>query len=127
MLTSNQQIFRLLVRIRERRGALASLVRQCLPNLPGDKLLFGGCYLAGTGEDSETEQAFAPGVFARLIEMQDEVSWTDDALREDASFLRLAATLKTILSLVIAALVVSILGLIGYRFWNGAGTQDPGT
>ena len=108
-------------------GALASLVRQCLPNLPGDKLLFGGCYLAGTGENPETEQAFAPGVLARLMEMQDDVSWTEEALQEDARFLRRAATLKTILGLVIAALVVSILGLIGYRFWTGggAGAQDP--
>jgi hypothetical protein len=49
--------------------------------------LFGGCYLAGTGADAQG-QAFLAGVFRRLIDNQNAVSWTADALVEEANYRR---------------------------------------
>ena len=88
VLRGNQQLFRFLVRIRERRDRLARLVRDCIPLLPRDRVMFGGCYFAGTGEDPDTEQAFASGVLMRLIQDQDNVSWTEEAMREEARLQR---------------------------------------
>ena len=91
---ANSQLYRFLAAMRDRRERLAQLVKDCLPALPGEPILFRGCYFAGTGPDSVTEQAFAPGVLRRLIEDQDNVTWTSDALLQDASFTRLARGLK---------------------------------
>ena len=118
VLKGNQQLFRFLGRIRERCGRLARLVRQCLPNLPGDRLMFGGCYFAGTGDEPAVEQAFASGVFMRLIQEQDNVTWTEDAMQEDASFLRAARTAKVVLGLVIGLLLLAVLVLVGVRLWS---------
>ena len=118
VLKGNQQLFRFLGRIRERCGRLARLVRQCLPNLPGDPLMFGGCYFAGTGDEPAVEQAFASGVFMRLIQEQDNVTWTGDAMQEDASFLRAARTAKVVLGLVIGLLLLAILVLVVVRLWS---------
>jgi len=118
VLKGNQQLFRFLGRMRERCGRLARLVRQCLPNLPGDPLMFGGCYFAGTGDEPAVEQAFASGVLMRLIQEQDNVTWTGDAMQEDASFLRAARTAKVVLGLVIGLLLLAILVLVGIRLWS---------
>lgn len=115
VLRGNQQLFRFLVPIRERRVRLARLVRDCIPNLTGERVMFGGCYFAGTGEDTETEQAFASGVLMRLIQDQDSVSWTEEAMREDARLQRTARAVRMALSLVIAVLLLAILGLVGLR------------
>ncbi len=45
--------------------------------------LFGGCYFAATGE-TEDRQAFVRDVFRRMIDLQDEVEWSDRALRRTA-------------------------------------------
>ncbi|MGZ3390675.1 MAG: type VI secretion protein IcmF/TssM N-terminal domain-containing protein, partial [Isosphaeraceae bacterium] len=118
VLKGNQQLFRFLGRIRERCGRLARLVRQCLPNLPGDRLMFGGCYFAGTGDEPAVEQAFASGVLMRLIQEQDNVTWTGDAMQEDASFLQAARTAKVVLGLVIGLLLLAILVLVVVRLWS---------
>jgi hypothetical protein len=54
------------------------------------KLLFGGCYVAATGEDPAREQAFVAGFLRKVIENQSSVSWTDAALAEDAARSRYA-------------------------------------
>lgn len=47
--------------------------------------LFGGCYLAATGE-SENQQAFLPGVFDRLVDNQNSVAWTKAALASERKY-----------------------------------------
>lgn len=118
-LQSNQQLFRFYGRIRERRERLAKLVRRCIPNLPGNRVMFGGCYFAATGDEPGSEQAFASGVLDRLIKDQDNVTWTEEAIREDVTLLRTARTVKLILGGVIALLIVGILVLLVSWLWNG--------
>lgn len=119
----NQKLFRFLGRTRERCDRLARLVRQCLPNLPGDQLMFGGCYIAATGFDPRTEQAFASGVLMRLVQEQDHVTWTDEAMREDERFHRRARAVKVVLGLVAGLLLLAIVGLVGIRLWSGPGAS----
>ncbi len=109
----NSQLYRFLATMRDRHERLAQVVKDCLPTLSGEPILFRGCYLAGTGTDSVTEQAFASSVLRRLIEDQDNVTWTSAALLHDASFTRVARGLKIFLLCVIGVGIASILGLIG--------------
>jgi hypothetical protein len=94
VLRANGQLFRFLTALRDRQDRLAQLVKECLPPTARDPQLFGGCYFTGNG-DAKTGSAFAPGVFARMIQDQDRVTWTADYLEEDAASHRLAGYLRT--------------------------------
>jgi hypothetical protein len=118
VIRANSQLYRFLAQIRERQESLARLVRDCVPDRPaGEPIMFGGCYFAGTGDDSATEQAFASGVLKRLIQDQDNVTWTSSAMDEDAAYLRLARGLKAFLISLVGLGIATILGLIGYEAW----------
>jgi hypothetical protein len=115
---ANSQLYRFLAAMRNRRERLSQLVKDCIPTLPGEPILYRGCYLAGTGRDPATEQAFAPGVFMLLINQQDNVTWTAAALRQDATFTRLSRGLKILLISAVSLGILIILGLIGLRVFS---------
>jgi hypothetical protein len=70
--------------------------------------LFGGCYLAGTG-DKPNRQAFVSGVFQRMVDDQAAVAWTKQAYDDD----RRAWRLTRIGYAVMAVLAVAI-GIAAY-------------
>jgi hypothetical protein len=116
VLRTNSQLFRFLSEIIEKGERLARLVRDCLPNLRGEPLMFGGCYFAGTGRDSASQQAFASGVLMRMIkEDQDNVTWTQETLQDDAAAQRSAGIVKLGFILAIALGVLAAAGLIASR------------
>jgi hypothetical protein len=85
------RLFQFLSEMKGRRPRLSRiLVRGALPSDKGPPLL-GGCYLTATGPDAARQQAFVAGVFERLPENQDFVTWTDEALREETELRRLTA------------------------------------
>jgi hypothetical protein len=84
----NTRLYQLFFQIRDRQERLRKMIVRGLSADPGGPLLFGGSYVAATGKDPQREQAFIPGVFRRLIENQDYVSWTATGLREEATFQR---------------------------------------
>jgi hypothetical protein len=45
-------------------------------------VLFSGCYFTATGRTSD-RQAFVSGLLSKLYDEQEEIEWTDAALRED--------------------------------------------
>ncbi len=117
---ANSRLFRFMIEMRERHERLAHLVKGCIPSLPGELVMFGGCYFAGTG-DPATEQAFASGVLMRMIQDQDHVTWTADYLSEDASLLRLAHLFRVSLLVFIALGSLLALSLILWMvFFRGA-------
>ncbi len=80
----NTQLYCFMSQMQLRQKRLSQLaVRGLLPD-DGAPALFGGCYMAATGKDAANDQAFVPGVFRRLLENQNYLSWTDHALDEDA-------------------------------------------
>ncbi len=117
---ANARMFRFLAEVRKRGESLAKLVRGGLPSLPGEPVMFGGCYFAASGRDQGAGQAFASGVFARMIRDQDHVTWTADALHEDAGRLRKARSLKVVLTLCLTLAVMGIISVIGTRLWHPA-------
>lgn len=120
---ANARMFRFLAEVRKRGEALARLVRGGLPTLSGEPVMFGGCYFAASGRDQATGQAFASGVFSRMVRDQDHVTWTADVLSEDLRRLRMMRTLKLGLTLYITAVVVGIASLIGWKVLSSRGTS----
>ena len=126
VLRANFQLFRFLHGIVERGERMARLIKDCLPSLRGEPVMFGGCYFAGTGRDAATEQAFASGVLMRMIkEDQDSVTWTEEALDQDAAAARLAGRVRMAFIVIITLGVLAAAGLIAQRFL--ARPADPTT
>jgi hypothetical protein len=98
---ANGRLYRFMRALRTAQEPLARLVSESIPSLPGEPIWYGGCYFAGTGEGAN-QQAFAAGVFLRMVQDQDRVTWTEDCLREDASAHHLARVCKTALIAIIA-------------------------
>ena len=74
-------------------------------------VLFSGCYFAAIGE-TEDRQAFAKGVFNKLIEEQEQVEWTPRALASNRRYLWLACT-----GLILdVALVAAIGAMVAWRW-----------
>jgi len=77
---------------------------------PGSKdvvPLFAGCYLAATGR-SDAETAFAAGVFSRLVENQNFVSWTPRAYARQSRYgsMSLLFSVASLLLVVVAGLLI---------------------
>ncbi|HEX4000823.1 MAG TPA: type VI secretion protein IcmF/TssM N-terminal domain-containing protein [Pirellulales bacterium] len=82
------------------------------PTHAGDPpVLFSGCYFAAIGE-TEDRQAFAKGVFNKLIEEQEQVEWTPRALASNRHYLWLAYT-----GLILDAALVVALGAMAAWRW----------
>jgi type VI protein secretion system component VasK len=91
LLAENIQLYQVLTQLHRRRDPLVrALTRKLATDSPGTAL-FGGCYLGATGRDASREQAFVVGVFRRLLENQNFITWTAEALTEDADYRRWAA------------------------------------
>jgi hypothetical protein len=120
LVRANSQLYRFLAAMRDRRERMAQLVKDCIPALPGEPILYRGCYVAGTGLDPVTGQAFAPGVLRLLIREQDNVTWTADTMAQDATAMRLARAIRILLIGVIGLGVLAILALIGWKVFSSA-------
>jgi hypothetical protein len=86
----NVRLYQLMGGMRDRQRRFSRAVTRWLSADTRGLPLLGGCYVAGTGKDAD-EHAFVAGVFRRLIENQDFISWNDEALTEDADYNRWAA------------------------------------
>jgi len=86
----NTRLYQAMFQLLERQRRLSRILTRGLVYKEGEPLLFGGCYLGATGANPAGEQAFVPGVIQRLIEEQNNVSWTGQAVAEDESYSRWA-------------------------------------
>jgi hypothetical protein len=108
----NARVIQFMSQMHGRRHRLARILTRGL--LVGERgpLLFGGCYLGGTGEGVQ-EQAFVPGVLKRLLDDQSAVSWTQEAVTEEASFQRWTRYGYVGLAVAVAALAaLAALGIL---------------
>jgi hypothetical protein len=112
VLRANGKLYQLLVEMRERYRGLNHILTRSLGSSTDGPLLFGGCFLAATGTDPAREQAFVHGVLRQMIENQNYVSWTKEAMAEEAEYLRWTR----LGYLVILAMVVTTV-MLGYWYW----------
>ncbi len=110
---ANRNLYLLLREVYSRGPRLARVLSRGLAGDPAEGpdsvAQFGGCYLAGTGRQP-TEQAFVAGVFQRLTESQSAVSWTAEALKDDAKMRRWAGY-------GYAAIAVALAAAVGLVVW----------
>jgi hypothetical protein len=114
--TDNAQLFLFMNELRHRGRRLGRLLSRGMAPETAGPVWFGGCYLAGTGRNAESQQGFVAGVFRRLIEEEKKglVSWTPQALHEEAGLQRWVGTLQ----IALGAVVVAALAMIGFAWWN---------
>ncbi len=106
----NQQLYRLVTQLRERESRLERiLTRAICPNEESDWMLTG-CYMAATGEDAVRGQGFAGGVFPQLVQVQNHVAWTREALADDRMCRRWAL-------LGYVGLVVAAVAAVAFAWW----------
>jgi len=115
VVAGNTNLYLLLDELRDRQKRLSRVLKVALARQANGPLLFGGCYLAGTGHDPDREQALVAGLFRRLLDSQDYVSWTDQALADDANAERVAKLGYGILAGVGAVMVALLLALVVFR------------
>jgi hypothetical protein len=110
LLRSNERLFLLADELQERSRRLGTvLARGVGGKASAGLVLFGGCYLAGTGTEAEREQAFVRGVLDRFLEHQSRVYWSAQALAEEAQYNRwLTVGWTAIGALVVAAVAVAV-------------------
>lgn len=73
-----------------------------------EKNLFSGCYFSATG-DREEQQAFVAGVIDKLEDEQEEIEWSEEALRIETRFYGLTYLAWGLSALLLAGLVMMIL------------------
>jgi hypothetical protein len=118
IIRGNAQLVKLLCQMRWRSKRLGEILARGLARDDNGPPLFGGCYFAATGTHPNSEQAFLPGIFRRVIENQNYVSWTDDALAQDQT----QSNLARYGYIVMAAAGLVALGLAWFfRPWAGHG------
>jgi type VI protein secretion system component VasK len=87
-IAANSRLFELLGATRQREAGLERVLTRILAADPPLEFMVGGFYLAATGANPMRDQAFVPGVFQQLVQNQNAVSWTDEALVEEADYQR---------------------------------------
>jgi hypothetical protein len=107
---SNTQMFELLDAIRQRESALERILARVLCSTPPVEFMVSGYYFAATGVNPERDQAFVPGVFQQLVQNQNAVAWTREALTEEADYRRWTTYGYAALAIFILAVVVIIYG-----------------
>jgi hypothetical protein len=109
---NNRKLFQFLHEVHDRGPRLGRVLGRGLPadGRAADPVeampLAGGCYLVATGRQ-QTEQAFVPGVFQRLLESENTIRWSERHLAEDARFRRLATAGYVVILLVVLALAAA--------------------
>ncbi len=104
----NTNLYHFLSEVRARLDRLARGLNRC-----AGTVMSGGCYVAGTGRDTDRDHAFLPGVLVRLTDEQDNVTWTDTAFEEEDRYRHLTRggyiTLAVVVLLGLAAIAYRVL------------------
>jgi hypothetical protein len=113
----NTKLYSLLCKIRrDVQNRLANILALGFGRDPDEKseeqgMFFGGCYFSATGQ-SEDRLAFVHSVLDKLPEQQEELAWSDRAIRQDQNLQFLSNLFLGLDTLLLIGLVV----LIVYRF-----------
>ena len=116
----NTKLYALLCKIRSNlRNRLTNVLVASYAHEAGqsasdrEPLLFSGCYFAATGQ-SEDRQAFVKNVFDKLLDEEEELQWTEEALVEDDRYQRLGSIGFAINVLLIIALA----GMLAVKYFD---------
>jgi hypothetical protein len=106
--TRNSKLYQLMYRLHDGEKNLSTVIQDVIANADDVPFWFGGFYVAGTG--GKSQQAFVQGVFDKVLKLESSVSWTDDALRNDAWYRRWT-------SIGYGAIIVLVFAICGGIYW----------
>ncbi len=112
VLQRNARLVQLLGELRERQPRWSHILTQGLAAQEKQLPLLGGAFLCATGPDAVYDQAFVHDVFRLLIENQNYVSWTAEAVEENRDYQR-----WTWLSYLGIVLLLTALVFLAYHVW----------
>jgi hypothetical protein len=75
-----------------------------------EPVAFSGCYFAATGE-TEDQQAFVKGVFDKLVEEQEQVEWTSEAVHSNQRYQRIATLNIALVGVLLILLTTRVISL----------------
>lgn len=84
-LAGNIRLYHFMHELRSREERIYRILIRAICPESKSPWLVAGCYLAATGQDAVRGRGFTGGVFPQLLQMQNEVAWTPQALADDAS------------------------------------------
>ncbi len=115
--TNNDKLYALLCKM---RSEVQPKVVELLSGLSGARVPVGGrgpllcgCYFGAAG-GARMRQAFVRSVFGKLLELEEDLEWSEDAWRKDSAFQRIVSSMLV----VNALLVFSIIGLLVFYIYN---------
>lgn len=113
--TNNDKLYSLLCKMRSEVQPrvvelVTSLSGACVPS-GGRGPLLCGCYFGAAG-GSRMRQAFVRSVFAKLLELEEDLEWSDNAWKKEIAFHKVVSGML----IINALLVVTILGLLIFYF-----------
>ncbi len=104
--SANARLYRFLAELRERQKRIGRVLTRGVVMPTGGRAMLGTCGFAATGRDLGREQGFASSTFRWLVENQNHVAWTPEALAADSQFRRGARLGYLGLGLLVLALLV---------------------
>lgn len=114
--TNNDKLYGLLCKM---RSEIQPRVVEMLSGLSGARIPAGGrgpllcgCYFGAAG-GARMRQAFVRSVFAKLLELEEDLEWSEDAWRKEFAFQRIVSSMLV----VNALLVATIVGLLVFYFF----------
>jgi hypothetical protein len=107
---TNAKLFEFMHAIREREKRIGLIVSRAI--MLDSPALFGGCYLASINTAMDPPGCFIGGCFGQLLENQNYVSWTNQAIREEAETGRITRYGYTV---TFALIVIAV--LLGAAYW----------
>jgi hypothetical protein len=111
-LRRNARLVYLLGQLRDRQPRWSHILTQGVTVQEKQMPLLGGAFLCATGPDAAREQAFVHDVFSLLLENQNYVTWTPEALDENRDYLRWARLCYVGIALLTAGFV-----FLAYHIW----------
>lgn len=114
--TNNDKLYALLCKM---RSEVQPKVVELLSGLSGARVPAGGrgplvcgCYFGAAG-GARMRQAFVRSVFAKLLELEEDLEWSEDAWKKEYAFQRTVSSMLV----VNALLVVTLVGLLVFYFF----------
>ncbi len=114
--TNNDKLYALLCKMRSEVQSkvvemVSSLSGACVPS-GGRGPLLCGCYFGAAG-GSRMRQAFVRSVFAKLLELEEDLEWSDQAWQKESTY----RSIVSVMLVINALLITTILGLIVIYFF----------
>lgn len=106
---SNRRLYQFASEVRAKQKTFERIVRRAFLGNAQKEELLRGYYLSASGRDVVSSQGFTAGIFSQIHEMQNDASWTDEAMQREKDFQNRSNLGYIGLALVVILTVASIL------------------